>query len=264
MNQTIRVIFAVILIALSFTYPANADSQKFNLRLKSDADLTGKTFANKTKRCGVNSAQSGDRHFEALVSIYRQDSITLTGGTFKCSTQNVIFIDKSLNIVIDKIKASKGSDNPIEIRNSTVMIKNSTFSDSPGNKCVETENSFVVFYKNKFIRCKNAFDMETTKRPVKSGFGPQQDIAIFLNNSFINIRDDGFHCHDRTNSLGVGHLFLKGNGFVANIPGYTFRKFGKIKDCTNVHRINKELEDAIKTGDLALAKKIAKDIITKS
>ena len=63
MNQTMRVIFAVILTALSFTYPANADSQKFNLRLKSDANLTGKTFANKTKRCGVNSAQSGDRHF---------------------------------------------------------------------------------------------------------------------------------------------------------------------------------------------------------
>jgi len=264
MKQTIRIIFATILVALNLTNLASAENQKFNLRLKNDANLTGKTFANKTKRCGVNSAQSGDRHVEALVSIYRQDGITLTGGTFKCSTQNVIFIDKSLNIVIDKVKASKGSDNPIEIRNSTVMIKNSTFSDSPGNKCVETENSFVIFYKNKFINCKNAFDMETTKRPVKSGFGPQQDIAIFLNNSFINIRDDGFHCHDRTNSLGVGHLFLKGNGFVANIPGYTFRKFGKIKDCTNVHRINKELEDAIKTGDLALAKKIAKDIITKS
>ena len=107
MNKTIRDILATILIALSFTYPANADSQKFNLRLKSDANLTGKTFANKTKRCGVNSAQSGDRHFEALVSIYRQDSITLTGGTFKCSTQNVIFIDKSLNIIIDKINLSE-------------------------------------------------------------------------------------------------------------------------------------------------------------
>ena len=28
MNQTIRIIFAVILVALSFTYPANADAEQ--------------------------------------------------------------------------------------------------------------------------------------------------------------------------------------------------------------------------------------------
>ena len=69
--------------------------------------------------------------------------------------------------------------------------------------------------------------------------------GVFLKNKFLKIRDDAFHCHDRRkNGSGNVFLFLKNNTFSGK-SGYTFRKFGKKKDCLKVINISTELENAI-------------------
>ena len=149
--------------------------------------------------------------------------------------------------MIENVTSSRGSDNPLEIRNSYVFVRNSTFKDSVTNKCVETENGIVIFYKNTFSNCRNGHDMELTK--------PGYAVSVFLENRFIKIRGDGFNCH------GNVFLFLKNNNFSGQ-AGYTFRKFGKRKTCKNIFQIPKELEDSIKANNHIDSFKIIKKIIS--
>ena len=197
------------------------------------------------------------------------EDFIVKGGIFDCSLQNTIFVQNAKNLVIDNITSSRGSDNPIEIRDSFVFVKDSIFEDSYDNKCVETENGIVIFYNNLFANCKLGFDMELTSSKIytrkKSGEWNYSSLnysaAVFLENNFYRIRDDAFHCHDRRkNGKGNVYLFLKNNEFSGQ-AGHTFRKFGKKKSCLNIVKISSELEKAIKSDNLNSAFSLIKNTV---
>ena len=88
--------------------------------------------------------------------------------------------------------------------------------------------------------------------------------VVFLKNNFLKIRDDAFHCHDRRrNGRGNVFLFLKNNIFSGK-SGYTFRKFGKKRDCLKVINISNELEDAIISGNTSKVYKLVRKTIKQS
>jgi len=251
------------------SYQNVSSNQKHNIQLNSQSRDFGKEiYSNNAKGCGYQKYQKGDRKRESVLYLTGEDFI-VKGGIFDCSLQNTIFVKNAKNLVIEQITSSRGSDNPIEIRDSFVFVKDSIFEDSYDNKCVETENGIVIFYNNIFSNCKNGFDMELTSSTIytTNKYGEwnfsslNYSAAVFLENNFSKIRDDAFHCHDRRkDGKGNVYLFLKNNEFSGQ-SGYTFRKFGKKKDCLKIVKISTELEKAIKSNNLNSAFSLIKNTV---
>ena len=232
---------ALILIYLLFSSSIVKSDSKINITVKESTDFTGKEFKRNEEGCGLQKNQKGNRDRESVLNIFYSKNSTIKGGTFECSLQNVIYAKWNLNLIISSVNASKGSDNAFEIRNSNAIIKDSKFSFSPQNKCVEGENGLLVFYNNILENCEQGFDIEKTD-------SSEFTAAVFLKNEFISIGHDAFNCHDRYDKkANKVYLFLKDNTFKKK--GKDFRKFGKYSNCKKRFKISAELEDAILNSD---------------
>ena len=232
---------ALILIYLLFSSSIVKSDSKINITVKESTDFTGKEFKRNEEGCGLQKNQKGNRDKESVLNIFYSKNSTIKGGTFECSLQNVIYAKWNLNLIISSVNASRGSDNAFEIRNSNAIIKDSKFSFSPQNKCVEGENGLLVFYNNILENCEQGFDIEKTD-------SSEFTAAVFLNNEFISIGHDAFNCHDRYDKKANNvYLFLKDNTFKKK--GKDFRKFGKYSNCKKKFKISSELENAILNSD---------------
>jgi len=232
---------ALILIYLLFSSSIVKSDSKINVTVKESTDFTGKEFKRNEEGCGLNKNQKGNRDKESVLNIFNSKNSTIKGGIFECSLQNVIYAKWNRNLIISSVNASKGSDNAFEIRNSNAIIKDSKFSFSPQNKCVEGENGLLVFYNNILKNCKLGFDIEKTD-------SSEFTAVIFLKNEFISIKHDAFNCHDRYDKkANKVYLFLKDNIFKKK--GKDFRKFGKYSNCKKRFKISSELENAILNSD---------------
>jgi len=232
---------ALILIYLLFSSSIVKSDSKINITVKESTDFTGKEFKRNEEGCGLQKNQKGNRDKESVLNIFYSKNSTIKGGTFECSLQNVIYAKWNLNLIISSVNASRGSDNAFEIRNSNAIIKDSKFSFSPQNKCVEGENGLLVFYNNILENCEQGFDIEKTD-------SSEFTAVVFLNNEFISIGHDAFNCHDRNNKkANKVYLFLKDNKFKKK--GKKFRKFGKYSNCKKRFKISSELENAVLNSD---------------
>ena len=231
----------LIIIYLLFSSSIVKSDSKINITVKESTDFTGKEFKRNEEGCGLQKNQKGNRDKESVLNIFYSKNSTIKGGTFECSLQNVIYAKWNLNLIISSVNASKGSDNAFEIRNSNAIIKDSKFSFSPQNKCVEGENGLLVFYNNILENCEQGFDIEKTD-------STEFTAVVFLNNEFISIGHDAFNCHDRNDKkANKVYLFLKDNKFKKK--GKKFRKFGKYSNCKKRFKISSELENAILNSD---------------
>ena len=231
----------LIIIYLLFSSSIVKSDSKINITVKESTDFTGKEFKRNEEGCGLQKNQKGNRDKESVLNIFYSKNSTIKGGTFECSLQNVIYAKWNLNLIISSVNASRGSDNAFEIRNSNAIIKDSKFSFSPQNKCVEGENGLLVFYNNILENCEQGFDIEKTD-------SSEFTAAVFLNNEFISIGHDAFNCHDRNNKkANKVYLFLKDNKFKKK--GKKFRKFGKYSNCKKRFKISSELENAVLNSD---------------
>ena len=232
---------ALILIYLLFSSSIVKSDSKINITVKESTDFTGKEFKRNEEGCGLQKNQKGNRDKESVLNIFYSKNSTIKGGTFECSLQNVIYAKWNLNLIISSVNASRGSDNAFEIRNSNAIIKDSKFSFSPQNKCVEGENGLLVFYNNILENCEQGFDIEKTD-------SSEFTAVVFLNNEFISIGHDAFNCHDRNDKkANKVYLFLKDNKFKKK--GKKFRKFGKYSNCKKRFKISSELENAVLKSD---------------
>jgi hypothetical protein len=232
---------ALILIYLLFSSSIVKSDSKINITVKESTDFTGKEFKRNEEGCGLQKNQKGNRDKESVLNIFYSKNSTIKGGTFECSLQNVIYAKWNLNLIISSVNASRGSDNAFEIRNSNAIIKDSKFSFSPQNKCVEGENGLLVFYNNILENCEQGFDIEKTD-------SSEFTAVVFLNNEFISIGHDAFNCHDRNDKkANKVYLFLKDNKFKKK--GKKFRKFGKYSNCKKRFKISSELENAVLNSD---------------
>ena len=228
---------ALILIYLLFSSSIVKSDSKINITVKESTDFTGKEFKRNEEGCGLQKNQKGNRDKESVLNIFYSKNSTIKGGTFECSLQNVIYAKWNLNLIISSVNASKGSDNAFEIRNSNAIIKDSKFSFSPQNKCVEGENGLLVFYNNILENCEQGFDIEKTD-------SSEFTAVVFLNNEFVSTKHDAFNCHDRNDKkANKVYLFLKDNKFKKK--GKKFRKFGKYSNCKKRFKISSELENAV-------------------
>jgi len=231
----------LIIIYLLFSSSIVKSDSKINITVKESTDFTGKEFKRNEEGCGLQKNQKGNRDKESVLNIFYSKNSTIKGGTFECSLQNVIYAKWNLNLIISSVNASRGSDNAFEIRNSNAIIKDSKFSFSPQNKCVEGENGLLVFYNNILENCEQGFDIEKTD-------SSEFTAVVFLNNEFISIGHDAFNCHDRNNKkANKVYLFLKDNKFKKK--GQKFRKFGKYSNCKKRFKISSELESAVLNSD---------------
>lgn len=231
----------LIIIYLLFSSSIVKSDSKINITVKESTDFTGKEFKRNEKGCGLQKNQKGNRDKESVLNIFYSKNSTIKGGTFECSLQNVIYAKWNLNLIISSVNASRGSDNAFEIRNSNAIIKDSKFSFSPQNKCVEGENGLLVFYNNILENCEQGFDIEKTD-------SSEFTAVVFLNNEFISIGHDAFNCHDRNDKkANKVYLFLKDNKFKKK--GKKFRKFGKYSNCKKRFKISSELENAVLNSD---------------
>jgi len=231
----------LIIIYLIFSSSIVKSDSKINITVKESTDFTGKEFKRNEEGCGLQKNQKGNRDKESVLNIFYSKNSTIKGGTFECSLQNVIYAKWNLNLIISSVNASRGSDNAFEIRNSNAIIKDSKFSFSPQNKCVEGENGLLVFYNNILENCEQGFDIEKTD-------SSEFTAVVFLNNEFISIGHDAFNCHDRNNKkANKVYLFLKDNKFKKK--GKKFRKFGKYSNCKKRFKISSELENAVLNSD---------------
>ena len=231
----------LIIIYLLFSSSIVKSDSKINITVKESTDFTGKEFKRNEEGCGLQKYQKGNRDKESVLNIFYSKNSTIKGGTFECSLQNVIYAKWNLNLIISSVNASRGSDNAFEIRNSNAIIKDSKFSFSPQNKCVEGENGLLVFYNNILENCEQGFDIEKTD-------SSEFTAVVFLNNEFISIGHDAFNCHDRNNKkANKVYLFLKDNKFKKK--GQKFRKFGKYSNCKKRFKISSELESAVLNSD---------------
>ena len=231
----------LIIIYLLFSSSIVKSDSKINITVKESTDFTGKEFKRNEEGCGLQKNQKGNRDKESVLNIFYSKNSTIKGGTFECSLQNVIYAKWNLNLIISSVNASRGSDNAFEIRNSNAIIKDSKFSFSPQNKCVEGENGLLVFYNNILENCEQGFDIEKTD-------SSEFTAVVFLNNEFISIRHDAFNCHDRNDKkANKVYLFLKDNKFKKK--GKKFRKFGKYSNCKKRFKISSELENAVLNSD---------------
>ena len=227
----------LIIIYLIFISSIVKSDSKINITVKESTDFTGKEFKRNEEGCGLQKNQKGNRDKESVLNIFYSKNSTIKGGTFECSLQNVIYAKWNLNLIISSVNASRGSDNAFEIRNSNAIIKDSKFSFSPQNKCVEGENGLLVFYNNILENCEQGFDIEKTD-------SSEFTAVVFLNNEFISIGHDAFNCHDRNDKkANKVYLFLKDNKFKKK--GKKFRKFGKYSNCKKRFKISSELENAV-------------------
>ena len=250
-TQMIRLvlIFSTLLLNSSIVY----GNTKVNLTIKESTDFTGKEFKRTEKGCGLNKYQKGNRDDESVLNIFYSKNSTVKGGVFECSLQNVIYAKWNKNLIISSVNASKGSDNAFEIINSNAIIKDSKFSFSPQNKCVEGENGLLVFYNNILENCKLGFDIEKTD-------SAEFTAVIFLKNEFISIEHDAFNCHDRYDKkANKVYLFLKDNKFTKK--GKDFRKFGKYSNCKKKFEISSELERAVLNSDFKKIEILVKETI---
>tara|TARA_B100001778_G_scaffold317001_1_gene304353 strand:+ start:35 stop:793 length:759 start_codon:yes stop_codon:yes gene_type:complete len=232
---------ALILIYLLFSSSIVKSDSKINITVKESTDFNGKEFKRNEEGCGLQKNQKGNRDKESVLNIFYSKNSTIKGGTFECSLQNVIYAKWNLNLIISSVNASRGSDNAFEIRNSNAIIKDSKFSFSPQNKCVEGENGLLVFYNNILENCEQGFDIEKTD-------SSEFTAVVFLNNEFISIGHDAFNCHDRNDKkANKVYLFLKDNKFKKK--GKKFRKFGKYSNCKKRFKISSELENAVLNSD---------------
>ena len=232
---------ALILIYLLFSSSIVKSDSKINITVKESTDFTGKEFKRNEEGCGLQKNQKGNRDKESVLNIFYSKNSTINGGTFECSLQNVIYAKWNLNLIISSVNASRGSDNAFEIRNSNAIIKDSKFSFSPQNKCVEGENGLLVFYNNILENCEQGFDIEKTD-------SSEFTAVVFLKNEFISIGHDAFNCHDRNDKkANKVYLFLKDNKFKKK--GQKFRKFGKYSNCKKRFKISSELENAVLNSD---------------
>jgi len=228
---------ALILIYLLFSSSIVKSDSKINITVKESTDFTGKEFKRNEEGCGLQKNQKGNRDKESVLNIFYSKNSTIKGGTFECSLQNVIYAKWNLNLIISSVNASRGSDNAFEIRNSNAIIKDSKFSFSPQNKCVEGENGLLVFYNNILENCEQGFDIEKTD-------SSEFTAVVFLNNEFVSTKHDAFNCHDRNDKkANKVYLFLKDNKFKKK--GKKFRKFGKYSNCKKRFKISSELENAV-------------------
>ena len=231
----------LIIIYLLFSSSIVKSDSKINITVKESTDFTGKEFKRNEEGCGLQKNQKGNRDKETVLNIFYSKNSTIKGGTFECSLQNVIYAKWNLNLIISSVNASRGSDNAFEIRNSIAIIKDSKFSFSPQNKCVEGENGLLVFYNNILENCEQGFDIEKTD-------SSEFTAVVFLNNEFISIGHDAFNCHDRNDKkANKVYLFLKDNKFKKK--GKKFRKFGKYSNCKKRFKISSELENAVLNSD---------------
>ena len=231
----------LIIIYLLFSSSIVKSDSKINITVKESTDFTGKEFKRNEEGCGLQKNQKGNRDKESVLNIFYSKNSTIKGGTFECSLQNVIYAKWNLNLIISSVNASRGSDNAFEIRNSNAIIKDSKFSFSPQNKCVEGENGLLIFHNNIFENCEQGFDIEKTD-------SSEFTAVVFLNNEFISIRHDAFNCHDRNDKkANKVYLFLKDNKFKKK--GKKFRKFGKYSNCKKRFKISSELENAVLNSD---------------
>ena len=231
----------LIIIYLLFSSSIVKSDSKINITVKESTDFTGKEFKRNEEGCGLQKNQKGNRDKESVLNIFYSKNSTIKGGTFECSLQNVIYAKWNLNLIISSVNASRGSDNAFEIRNSNAIIKDSKFSFSPQNKCVEGENGLLVFYNNILENCEQGFDIEKTD-------SSEFTAVVFLNNEFISIGHDAFNCHDRNDKkANKVYLFLKDNKFKKK--GQKFRKFGKYSNCKKRFKISSELESAVLNSD---------------
>ena len=231
----------LIIIYLLFSSSIVKSDSKINITVKESTDFTGKEFKRNEEGCGMQKKQKGNRDKESVLNIFYSKNSTIKGGTFECSLQNVIYAKWNLNLIISSVNASRGSDNAFEIRNSNAIIKDSKFSFSPQNKCVEGENGLLVFYNNILENCEQGFDIEKTD-------SSEFTAVVFLNNEFISIEHDAFNCHDRNDKkANKVYLFLKDNKFKKK--GKKFRKFGKYSNCKKRFKISSELESAVLNSD---------------
>ena len=231
----------LIIIYLLFSSSIVKSDSKINITVKESTDFTGKEFKRNEEGCGLQKNQKGNRDKESVLNIFYSKNSTIKGGTFECSIQNVIYAKWNLNLIISSVNASRGSDNAFEIRNSNAIIKDSKFSFSPQNKCVEGENGLLVFYNNILENCEQGFDIEKTD-------SSEFTAIVFLNNEFISIGRDAFNCHDRNDKkANKVYLFLKDNKFKKK--GKKFRKFGKYSNCKKRFKISSELENAVLNSD---------------
>ena len=231
----------LIIIYLLFSSSIVKSDSKINITVKESTDFTGKEFKRNEEGCGLQKNQKGNRDKESVLNIFYSKNSTIKGGTFECSLQNVIYAKWNLNLIISSVNASRGSDNAFEIRNSNAIIKDSKFSFSPQNKCVEGENGLLVFYNNILENCEQGFDIEKTD-------SSEFTAVVFLNNEFISIGHDAFNCHDRNDKkANKVYLFLKDNKFKKK--GKKFLKFGKYSNCKKRFKISSELENAVLNSD---------------
>ena len=231
----------LIIIYLLFSSSIVKSESKINITVKESTDFTGKEFKRNEEGCGLQKNQKGNRDKESVLNIFYSKNSTIKGGTFECSLQNVIYAKWNLNLIISSVNASRGSDNAFEIRNSNAIIKDSKFSFSPQNKCVEGENGLLVFYNNILENCEQGIDIEKTD-------SSEFTAVVFLNNEFISIGHDAFNCHDRNDKkANKVYLFLKDNKFKKK--GKKFRKFGKYSNCKKRFKISSELENAVLNSD---------------
>ena len=232
---------ALITIYLLFSSSIVKSDSKINITVKESTDFTGKEFKRNEEGCGFKKNQKGNRDEESVLNIFNSKNSTIKGGIFECSLQNVIYAKWNRNLIISSVNASRGSDNAFEIRNSNAIIKDSKFSFSPQNKCVEGENGLLVFYNNILENCEQGFDIEKTD-------SSEFTAVVFLNNEFISIAHDAFNCHDRNDKkANKVYLFLKDNKFKKK--GKKFRKFGKYSNCKKRFKISSELENAVLNSD---------------
>ena len=184
-----------LIIFLSFSQNLSAN-ENHNIRINSEnKDFGNKLFSNNQKGCGKRKYQKGDRKSAAILYLTGENFI-VENGAFDCSLQNTIYVQRAKNLVIQNVTSSRGSDNPIEIRDSFVFVQNSTFKDSVDNKCVETENGIVVFYNNTFSNCRNGFDMELTKSSFyisEKDYELNYSAVVFLKNKFCCIHNNLFY-----------------------------------------------------------------------
>ena len=204
----------LIIIYLLFSSSIVKSDSKINITVKESTDFTGKEFKRNEEGCGLQKNQKGNRDKESVLNIFYSKNSTIKGGTFECSLQNVIYAKWNLNLIISSVNASRGSDNAFEIRNSNAIIKDSKFSFSPQNKCVEGENGLLVFYNNILENCEQGFDIEKTD-------SSEFTAVVFLNNEFISIEHDAFNCHDRNDKkANKVYLFLKDNKFKKKVKNF--------------------------------------------
>ena len=204
-------------------------------------DFQNKKFIRNNKECGSKDNQRGSRKTAAVLLIDKLEDVIVSNGHFQCSTQNTVFISDSKNIILDGITSYKGSDNGLEIRNSEyVIVKNSVIGFTDKNKCVETENSIVIFYKVDFHSCERGFAGEKTS-------SRKPELVVFINTKMrLNFtkHSDALRCDNRVDGT-YGLVLVE-----------KLRTNSKNDNCPTSGKIPAGLIKAVEGNDIATIREI--------